>query len=239
MPAYYHVSEGLGSLFFPVKRSGPALNKETAMKDKLIVDARGLACPQPVLETKKVLDQALSSHFKVLVDNDAARENVSRFAMSRGCQVVVRDEGSGCHELTITGEGTPPDPATPEELPSCALPEAAAPPKCVVYIGTNCVGRGDDALGAKLMRGFLRTWIDAPVLPWRIVFMNSGVKLATVDEEAVDALGMLAQKGVEILSCGTCLQHFGLEKELKVGKVTNMYEVIEPLNAATKVISPD
>jgi selenium metabolism protein YedF len=209
------------------------------MNKTLTIDARGLACPQPVLETKRVLDQALSSHFKVLVDNDAARENVSRFATSRGCQVAVRSEGTGLYELTITGEGTPPALGTPEELPACAVPEAATPQKCVVYIATNCMGRGDDELGTKLMRGFLRTWIDAPVLPWRMIFMNSGVKLTTVDEEAVDAVSMLAHRGVDILSCGTCLQHFGLEKELKVGKVTNMYEVIESLNAATKVISPD
>ena len=209
------------------------------MKDMMTIDARGLACPQPVLETKRVLDQALSSPFRVLVDNDAARENVSRFATSRGCQVAVRSEGTGWHELTITGEGTPPAPGTPEELPSCVVSEAAAPAKCVVYIGTNSVGRGDDELGTKLMRGFLRTWIDAPILPWRMIFMNSGVKLTTVDEEAVDAIGMLALRGVDVLSCGTCLQHFGLDKELKVGKVTNMYEVIESLNAATKVISPD
>ena len=209
------------------------------MKETLTIDARGMACPQPVLETKKVLDQALSSHFKVLVDNDAARENVSRFATSRGCQVSVHTQASGYHELTVTGEGTPPAPGTPEEIPSCALPETAASQKFVVYIGTNCVGRGDDELGVKLMRGFLRTWIDATNLPWRMIFMNSGVKLTSVDEEAVDAVSMLAQKGVEILSCGTCLQHFGLENELKVGKVTNMYEAIETLNEATKVISPD
>ena len=72
------------------------------MKETLTIDARGMACPQPVLETKKVLDQALSSHFKVLVDNDAARENVSRFATSRGCQVSVHTQASGYHELTVT-----------------------------------------------------------------------------------------------------------------------------------------
>jgi intracellular sulfur oxidation DsrE/DsrF family protein len=72
-----------------------------------------------------------------------------------------------------------------------------------------------------------------------MIFINSGVKLTTVDEEAVDAVTMLAERGVEVLSCGTCLQHFGLEQDLKVGKVSNMFEVIETLSAATKVISPD
>ncbi len=186
-----------------------------------------------------MLDKALSSHFKVLVDNEAARENVSRFARSRGCEVAVREEAPGCAEITITGAGTPPDPGRPEEIPSCALPETAAPQRIVVYVGTNCVGRGSDELGEKLMRGFLRTWIDAPRLPWRMIFINSGVKLTTVDEEAVDAVSMLAERGVDVLSCGTCLEHFGLAQDLKVGKVSNMFEVVETLSEATKVISPD
>jgi selenium metabolism protein YedF len=215
------------------------MTEETAMTETLTVDARGMACPQPVLETKKVLDQGLSSHFRVLVDNEAAKENVSRFAMNRGCQVAVRKEAAGWTEVTITGAGSLPAQATEEEIPSCSVSEASSPYRIVVYIGTDCVGRGDDELGTKLMRGFLRTWIDAAVLPWRMIFINSGVKLTTVDEEAVDAVSMLAERGVEVLSCGTCLQHFGLEQELKVGKVSNMFEVIDTLTTATKVISPD
>ena len=101
------------------------------------------------------------------------------------------------------------------------------------------MGRGDDELGAKLMRGFLQTLIDCNPLPWRMLFINSGVYLTTVDDPAVQAVSLLEEKGVEILSCGTCLQHFGLEENLKVGKATNMFEVIETLNEATKVISPD
>jgi selenium metabolism protein YedF len=100
------------------------------------------------------------------------------------------------------------------------------------------MGKGDEELGRKLMRGFLRTWIDVDAVPWRMIFINSGVELTVTDEEAVDALGMLQHKGVEILSCGTCLQHFGYESDLKVGRTTNMYEVVETLRTASKVISP-
>ena len=101
------------------------------------------------------------------------------------------------------------------------------------------MGRGDDELGAKLMRGFLRTMIDSTPLPWRMVFINSGVKLTTIDQEAVEAISLLEEKGVEVLSCGTCLEHFNLKDKLAAGKVTNMFEIIETLNSATKVISPD
>ena len=75
--------------------------------------------------------------------------------------------------------------------------------------------------------------------PWRMIFINAGVKLTTLDDEAVEAVSMLEERGVEVLSCGTCLQFFGLEDKLRVGKVTNMYEVIESMNSASKVISPD
>jgi selenium metabolism protein YedF len=89
------------------------------------------------------------------------------------------------------------------------------------------------------MRGFLRTWIDVEPRPWRIIFINSGVKLTTIDDEAVEAVSLLEERGVEVLSCGTCLEHFGLSDKLRAGRVTNMFEVIESLQDAAKVVSPD
>lgn len=207
------------------------------MTDIVTVDARGLTCPQPVLETKKILEQSTANHFRVLVDNDTSRENVSRFAKNQGCRVEVREHGEQ-FEIAIDREG---DVSVREEEPAlCTFPGVeASDARNVVYIGNDSMGKGDDVLGAKLMRGFLRTWIDVAPKPWRMIFINSGVKLTTTDDEAVEAISLLEEKGVEILSCGTCLQFFGLEDDLKVGKVTNMYEVIESLNSAAKVISPD
>jgi selenium metabolism protein YedF len=206
------------------------------MADILTVDARGLACPQPVLETRRALEQSAGGKLRVLVDSETSRENVSRFARNQGCRVEVSGRGKQ-FEIVIARDG---EPSTEEELTPSAIPvEHPDEIKNVVYIGNNCMGKGDDELGAKLMRGFLRTWIDVTPKPWRMVFINSGVKLTTVDDEAVEAVSLLEEKGVEILSCGTCLQHFGLEDRLKVGKVTNMYEVIDSLNCASKVISPD
>lgn len=101
------------------------------------------------------------------------------------------------------------------------------------------MGSGDEELGAKLMRGFLRTLIDMSFTPWRMIFINSGVMLTTIDEEAVEALMLLSEKGVEILSCGTCLQHYKVDQKISVGRSTTMYEVLETLEKASKVISPD
>lgn len=209
------------------------------MTDTVTVDARGLACPQPVLETKRVLDRSSHDLFQVLVDNVTARENVSRFARNQGCDVEVRDDGGGWFEIRIRRGGAGSPPTEQQELLACPVAETGAKVKNVVYVGKNCMGSGDDALGVKLMRGFLRTLIDSAPLPWRVIFINSGVKLTTIDDEAVDAVSMLQEKGAEILSCGTCLQHFNLEDRLRVGKATNMFEVIESFNAADKVISPD
>jgi selenium metabolism protein YedF len=209
------------------------------MTEMITIDARGLACPQPVLETKRALESEPSTHFKVIVDNDASRENVSRFARNQGCDVEIEEDGPDQFQITIIRSGAAPAAEqTVESVPSPAA-EASLPPKTVVYVSSCSMGRGDEDLGAKLMRGFLRTWIDSRPLPWRMIFINSGVKLTTVDQEAVEAVSLLEERGVEILSCGTCLEHFGLKDDLHAGKVTNMYEVIDSLNAASKVISPD
>jgi selenium metabolism protein YedF len=198
------------------------------------IDVRGLSCPLPVMETKKVIEASSADVFQVLVDNETSRENVARFARNLGCDVEVNEKGENAFQIDI--RRVAPLKPTPEPV---AAPEPAPQSKVVLYIGGATMGRGDDELGLKLMRGFLRTQIDCEPKPWRIIFINSGVKLTTVDDEAVEAVSLLAEHGVEALSCGTCLQHFGIEDKLRVGRVTNMYEVIETMNAAGKVISPD
>ncbi|AFM24283.1 sulfurtransferase-like selenium metabolism protein YedF [Desulfomonile tiedjei] len=204
------------------------------------VDCRGLSCPQPVLETRKALEESVASQLRILVDNITSRENVKRFASSQGLGVQVREMGADEFELLLERVQ---DTASPENKPtesqSSPVEQESLNGKNVVYVGNDCMGRGDDELGRKLIRGFLRTLIDVAPVPWKIIFINAGVKLTTLDEEAVEAISVLADRGVEILSCGTCLEHFGLVDRLKVGRVTNMFEVIESLNGATKVISPD
>lgn len=209
------------------------------MPENKIVDARGLACPQPVLETRRVVEEGVVGQFTVLVDNEAAKENVSRYARNQGCDVSTREDGGALYEITITRSDARNKAEVEEDLLPCPAPQIGEPRKQVVFIGNNCLGRGDDTLGGKLMRGFLRTLIDVPPLPWRMIFINAGVRLTTEDEEAIEAVSVLAERGVEVLSCGTCLQHFGLTERLRVGRVTNMFEVLETMNQAAKVISPD
>jgi selenium metabolism protein YedF len=207
------------------------------MNNLVTIDARGLACPQPVLETKKALERGVPGPLTVLVDNTTSKENVMRFARNQGCEVKIQESEPEQFQITIVKCDESVGPAAKEELLPCPMP-GTEPVRNVVYVGNNCMGRVDDELGAKLMRWFLRTMIDSTPLPWRMVFINSGVKLTTIDEEAVEAISLLEEKGVEVLSCGTCLEHFNLKDKLGTGKVTNMFEIIETLNSATKVISP-
>jgi selenium metabolism protein YedF len=102
---------------------------------------------------------------------------------------------------------------------------------------TDTLGQGDIELGHKLMLGFLRTTLDASPRPWRVLLVNHGVRMATVDDVAVDALQLLGERGVEILACGTCLEHLGLTERLRAGRVSNMFEIVETLNTADKVVS--
>jgi selenium metabolism protein YedF len=203
------------------------------------LDVRGLKCPDPVIQTKKVFDMGTVDRLQVIVNNDVSKENVCRFARNHGAEVQTpRIEGEDW-VIDILIKDRARSYKEEEELIPCPItfPEAMSV-KNVVYIGSDKLGRGNDDLGLKLMRGFLRTLIDVNPYPWRIIFINSGVKLTTVDQEAVDALAILEERGVEILSCGTCLEAFGLNDQLNAGRVTNMYEVIESLNTATKVVSP-
>lgn len=208
------------------------------MKHPVRIDARGLNCPQPVLVTKKSIENSECDLFAIMVDNNISKENVSRFLRNQGFGVKIRELGVDQYEIEALRN--PAIPLTKEEILNPGeITEISEESHLVVYVGTCFMGSGDDKLGAKLMRGFLRTLIDMTFKPWRMIFINSGVKLTTIDEEASEALNMLAEKGVEILSCGTCLQHYKVEEKLAVGRSTTMYEVIESLQKASKIISPD
>ncbi len=203
------------------------------------LDARGLLCPEPVMQTKKLLDDGKFTNFRVIVDNEAAKENVCRFARNRGATIQSVESQGHIFTIAIVSENPNANYVEKEELIPCPLPtQANMLSRSVVYIGSDTMGRGDDILGAQLMRGFLRTIIDSSPLPWRVILINFGVKLTSLDQEAVEAMHVMEEKGVEILSCGTCLERFGLVDQIKVGRITNMFEVVESLNSASKIISP-
>jgi len=193
------------------------------------IDCRGLACPQPVMETKKALDRSEGQEVLVLVDNPAARENVSRFAGGQGYQIDVTDE-KGYSAIRIRkGEWA----GKKEES---SVPKAASQGDLVFFIDSDSLGRGSEELGNVLIRALLHTLGEAEVKPQKMVLVNSGVRLACEGSPALEDLQTLASQGVEILACGTCLNYFELKEKLRAGRISNMYEILNVLTLAGKTL---
>lgn len=185
------------------------------------VDARGLPCPRPVIETKKALEEIKEGSIIVIVDRPEASENVQRFAKSQGCKVKVSQKENTFRIAIDKTQSTKTEAGKNDD---------------VVFIDTDKLGTGDEKLGAILMNAFLNTLWDNEPKPAKLIFMNSGVRLTIEGSNVLESLLLLEQDGVQIFSCGTCLEYYGMKDKLAVGKVTNMYEVVHSLTSASKII---
>lgn len=196
------------------------------------VDARGLACPQPVIMTRQAMQEG-AQRITVIVDSETAVANVMRMAQKAGWQVAQERLDNEVHlHLTAPAAAVP----QPQEVPTPAAAPSVGP--TVLLVQSDRMGRGDDQLGEILIRGFFHTLTEMEDVPAVIIFLNSGVKLTTEGSPVLDDLRTLEAQGVEILSCGTCLNYFGLTGALQVGAVSNMYSIVETLLSAGKVFSP-
>jgi selenium metabolism protein YedF len=192
----------------------------------ITIDCRGQACPAPVIATKRALE-ASPSGICVLLDDGAPRENVTRFAQTRGLTVTETPNGTGW-SLQVTGKAGLA--VAPQLTPVQASGER------VLLITSDRMGEGADELGRLLMRNFLHTLLETAERPDRILFLNSGVLLTVQGAETIEALSALEALGVELFSCGVCLDFFKKKDQLAVGKVTNMFSTAEQLLAAASVI---
>ncbi len=192
------------------------------------VDARGLACPQPVIQTRKAMEQA--DLVVTLVDNETARTNVSRMAERSGWQVAVTSDGDAFSISLTKGD------AVPQAEPKLVGKIAVVDGPLVLVVSADVMGRGDAELGNILVRSFFHTLGEVEPLPQTIVFFNSGVKLACEGSQVLDDLCALAEQGIEMLVCGTCLGYYELTEELDVGQVSNMYDIAESMLGAGKVV---
>jgi selenium metabolism protein YedF len=186
------------------------------------VDARGLSCPLPVVRTKKALEGMDEGDITVLIERPEGCQNVRRFAESQGCKITV-DEKDGLFYIHIR-KG---------KAEQSVLPRQSAD---VVLITSDRLGTGDRQLGEILMKAFLNTLWDAEPKPGKILFINDGVRLTVEGSEVLDTLHLLEEEGVEIFSCGTCLEYYELNDKLKVGQVTNMYDTVASLLSSSKII---
>ncbi len=198
------------------------------MSEKTL-DCRGLACPNPVIRTKELIDRGEVRELTVLVDNAAAQENVSRFLQRAGFEVSVAGQGEA---FAITGSRAA---AGPCEV--FVEPPEEAQRKILVLIGADRLGRGDDVLGTKLMGSFIATLKEMGPDLWCVVMLNAGVKLAVAGSEVLAGLQDLEHSGVRLLVCGTCLTYFKLLEAKQVGETTNMLDIVTAMQLADKVIT--
>jgi selenium metabolism protein YedF len=195
-----------------------------------LVDAKGLACPEPVILTKKALDS--HDEVTVLVDDTTALENVKRLASTSGCAVDVAEESGGVFRIRLKKQqGDRP------ECTASPAPESVQGPTIFV-ITSSAMGHGNDELGALLMKAFIHTVIDLEHRPDTMIFYNTGVKLAASDSGVVDDLKALEAKGVRILVCGTCVNFFELGGKIGAGIVSNMYDIAGALSTAGRIVKP-
>ena len=191
------------------------------------VNAVGLACPKPVINTKKELDKIDNGIVVVTVDNDIAKQNILKLSNSLNCESKIIKEEKDLISIEIKkGENVIIEEKNQDKLED----------KCI-FISSDKIGNGNDELGSVLMKGFIYTLTESKPYPKSILLVNSGVKLSTENYDTVENLKILEEAGVEILSCGTCLDYYGLKESLKLGSVTNMYTIVDIMKNSLQTIS--
>lgn len=189
-----------------------------------ILDCRNMACPAPVISVKKALEEY--NELQVLLDNGAPRENVGRFARNRGFQVSEEQDETGSWSLIITSGNNAQKPDVSGSMNGDR----------VLLVTSNCLGDGPEELGRLLMKNFIHSLLETGDQPARMIFLNSGVFLTTEGSDVLEALEKLQGMGVEILSCGLCLDFYGRKDKLRAGGTTNMLAIAENLLGAKQVI---
>lgn len=198
------------------------------------IDARGLSCPVPVLMAKEAVEKDHLDVVDVLVDNEAARENVSRFLGSQQFSVSAVPEGKD-YRISARRQGDVPETIHKTEI-SCQT-NGENQQKIMAMIASDRLGFGDAELGRKLVISFIKTLKEMGDELWRLVLVNNGVKLTIADSPVLEDLRTYEKEGLTILVCGTCLTHFGLLEAKKVGVTTNMLDIITAMQLADKVIN--
>lgn len=193
-----------------------------------IIDAKGLACPEPVLLTKKALEQ--ENKVTVIVDNEPAVENIKRLGKTMGCTLHAEKKEDGTFHIHLSREAG--------ESAAAPLDVSCAAGPLVIAISSDRMGRGNDELGYVLIRSFIHTMLSLEPLPHTVIFYNTGVKLTAIDSEVLDDLKKIEESGVSILVCGTCANYFGISKNLGVGAISNMYDIASTMAVAGRLVIP-
>ena len=199
------------------------------------IDARGMACPLPVIKTKKALKE--NKEVITIVDNEIATQNLKKLADQLQLNYQV-EKKAATHFVTMISQGE----ISHDEMVMNSKDDSSELLSqkigYTVVIDTNIMGRGSDELGANLMKAFVYSLLEQDELPESIICYNSGVKLTVEGSDCLEDLLQMKEQGVAIYSCGACLNYYELTEKLAVGEVTNMYRIVEMMQSAVKVVKP-
>lgn len=187
-----------------------------------IIDCNGLKCPTPVINTKKYFDSIEEGSATIIVDNEVAKNNIVKLCESNGYKSDVKNKENN-FEITIVKENC-----------GCEVMDFSQT-TCVV-VASDKLGEGDDTLGTTLMKSYLFALSESDNLPTNLVFMNGGVKLVVNNSSCLESILKLNERGVEITSCGTCLDFFQIKDQLAVGEISNMYAIVDLMNKSNNTI---
>ena len=202
-----------------------------------VLNCEGEPCPNPVLRCKRLLDHESPQNIEVIVDNEAAMDNVSRYLTSKGMHIDDTQKNGKLWTIKASRSDSVGAPQADQASPAKAEQKQAGPTKILIFLTSDTVGQGDDTLGSRLMGNFLNTLPELGDSLWRIIMVNGAVKLATAGSPAIDTLKKLEASGVSILVCGTCLEFFQLMGQKEIGQVTNMLDVVTSQQVADKIIT--
>ena len=199
------------------------------------LDAQGKMCPLPLIMTKKALGEISENEtLEILIDNETSVKNVSRFLEEHNMSISTEKQGN-VFRLKVNKTGIIPEEAIAEDYCETTAPVSS---DYVIAIQKNKLGQGNDELGELLIKGFINTLPEIDKRPTTLVFLNSGIFLALKDSLVIDSLSKLENEGTKILVCGTCLDYYKKKEELGVGIVSNMYDILNILSNASKVLYP-
>lgn len=215
------------------------IKKERSVHLMVTVDARRQQCPIPVIWAKEAIEKLTGSGVvMVFVDNEIAVQNLTKLAQQK--KYKMRSEKLGENEfraIFTIGDGDVAAAAEAAAEKTVCYPDGIKE-NALVVITSDMMGDGDESLGKTLLKGFIFALSKTEILPKRIVFYNRGAFVTIEGSESIDDLKSLEAQGVEIVTCGTCLNHYGITDKLAVGSVTNMYVIVESMTQAVKIIKP-
>ena len=195
------------------------------------IDCRGLECPMPVIKTKKYFDLEDSKEALVIVDNEVAKDNVLRLAKGLKLKSNYISE-DGLYKINLSiGELS-----LEEHIEKVEESNENKNKSLTILVASNLLGEGDAKLGETLMKVYINTLAESDSLPENLLFINGGVKLTCEGSDVIESLNIMKDKGVNIFSCGACLDFYNLKEKLLVGQIGNMYQIIDLMNNSGNTI---